>query len=126
MNFLNKFSAFGLTAMTNTFMRVLCLLIIEYDCARLVQQSSGRPAVLGNYILASIFLLGFILMIMNLRVGYLIAMGGGIINIIAKIVIISGGHEHYPYWPIVWISQSLVVAYFSYAAYREFSSSHTA
>ncbi len=121
MNYLKKFSAFGLTAMTNTFMRVLCLLIIEYDCARLVQQSSGRPAVIGNYILAAIFGIGFILMFMNLRMGYLVAMTGAIINILAKIVIISGGHEYYPYWPIVWISQSLVVAYFSYAAYREFS-----
>lgn len=105
-------------AMSHLFLRVLCLLIIEYDCARLVQQSSGMPAVLGNYILASLFALGLILGLMNRKIGWIIAMSAGAINILAKVIIVIRGHEHYPYFPIVWISQSAIVIYFCYKALK--------
>ena len=90
------------------------MLIIEYECARLVQESSGTPAIIGNYILILLFTLGLILCIANLRLGYIIGMVVGVINVIVKIVIVFTGHEHFPLYPIVWITQSLLVVYFCY------------
>ena len=118
MNGLKKIRSETLAAMSHLLLRVLCLLIIEYDCARLVQQSSGRPAIIGNYILASLFGLGFIVSIIHRRIGLIIGMSAGIINIIVKIIVVISGHEHYPYWPIVWITQSAMVTYICYRALR--------
>ena len=118
MNISNKFRSESLAAMSHLLLRVLCLLIIEYDCARLVQLSSGRPAVIGNYVLACLFGLGFIITMISKRIGLIIGMSAGIFNIIVKIIIVVSGHEHYPYWPIVWITQSAMVAYFCYRALK--------
>ncbi len=118
MNNIRKIRAETQAAMSHLLLRVLCLLIIEYDCARLVQQSSGRPAIIGNYILASFFGLGFIVSIIHRRIGLIIGMSAGIFNIIVKIIIVISGHEHYPYWPIVWITQSAMVTFFCYRALK--------
>jgi len=118
MNGLKTIRSETLAAMSHLLLRVLCLLIIEYDCARLVQQSSGRPAVIGNYVLASFFGLGFIVSIIHRRIGLIIGMSAGIFNIIVKIIIVVSGHEHYPYWPIIWITQSAMVTYFCYRALK--------
>jgi len=106
-----------LGARSHLLLRILCLLIIELECAQLVQKSSGAPAVLGNYILASIFLGGLILSYYNVKAGLLVGMIASGINILAKVIIIFGGHEHFPYYPIVWITQSLLVAYFCFKAH---------
>lgn len=118
MNNIRKFRSETLAAMSHLLLRVLCLLIIEYDCARLVQQSSGRPAIVGNYILASLFGLEFIISIIYRKIGLIIGMSAGIINIIVKIIIVISGHEHYLHWPIVWITQSAMVTYFCYRALK--------
>lgn len=118
MNGLKKLRSETQAAMSHLVLRVLCLLIIEYDCARLVQQSSGKSVVIGNYILASLFGLGFIVSIIHRRIGLIIGMSAGIFNIIVKIIIVISGHEHYPYWPIVWITQSAMVTYFCYRALK--------
>jgi hypothetical protein len=118
VNLLKKYNPLEVTAISHTLLRVLCLLIIEYDCARLVEKSSGTPAVLGNYLLASVFGLGLVLMLFRVKWGYMIGMFAGAVNVAVKVVIGITGHEHYPYWPIVWITQSLMVAYFSFMAYK--------
>ncbi len=99
-------------AMSHMLLRVLCILIIEYSCAQLVQQSSGTPAMIGNYILAGIFGLGLIVSVFSRTIGFIIGIGSGIINIIVKFIIIFAGHEHFPRYPIVWITQSALVVYF--------------
>ncbi len=106
------------SARSHLLLRILCLLIIEHECAQLVQKSSGTPAVLGNYILASIFFGGLILSFYNLKAGVMVGMIASSVNILAKIIIIFGGHEHFPYYPIVWITQNLLVFYFCFRAYR--------
>ncbi len=103
-------------ALSHLLLRILCLLIIEHECAQLVQKSSGTPAVMGNYILASIYFFGSILCMVNLKAGLIIGMIASGINILAKVIIILGGHEHFPYYPIVWITQCLFVGYFCYMA----------
>jgi len=45
-------------------------------------------------------------------------MAAGSINVIVKIIIVATGHEHYPYYPIVWITQSSMVIYFCYKAFK--------
>ena len=106
------------TALSHLLLRILCLLIIEYECANLVQQSSGTPAVMGNYILSSLFAIALLLTLFKRKLGLIIGMATGVINIIAKVVIIFSGHEHFPYYPIVWITQSVIVIYFCYKAYK--------
>jgi hypothetical protein len=94
------------------------MLIIEYECARLIQQSTGTPAVAGNYVLVSLYTLGLIISLINKKIGFIIGIGAGIINAIVKVVIVISGHENFPYYPIVWITQSLMVIYFCYRALK--------
>ena len=104
-------------ALSHLLLRILCLLIIEHECAQLVQQSSGAPAVAGNYILACIYGIGFFLCLINLKVGLILGMAAAGINLTAKLIIIVGGHEHFPYYPVVWITQCVIVIYFCYLAF---------
>jgi len=105
-------------AMSHMLLRGLCMLIIEYDCARLIQQATGQPMIRGNFVLASLYVLGFLMSFGNRKVGFIIGMVAGSINVIVKIIIVATGHEHYPYYPIVWITQSLMVIYFCYKAFK--------
>ena len=116
MKLLEKYNFLEQAALSHMLLRVLCILIIEHACAQLVQQSSGTPAVAGNYVLASLFGLGFIVALINRKIGFAIGIAAGVINIIVKTVIVIAGHEHFAYYPIVWITQSALVAYFCAAA----------
>ncbi len=118
MNSLRKIRSETLAAMSHLLLRALCLLIIEYECVLFFQQSLRNRAVIFNSSLASIFVLGFIISMINRRIGLIIGMSAGIFNIIVKIIIVVSGHEHYPYWPIVWITQSAMVTYFCYRALK--------
>ncbi|MHB8138981.1 MAG: hypothetical protein ACYDGO_11445 [Smithellaceae bacterium] len=117
MNYLKSFKQVDQAALSHLLLRVLCILIIEHACAQLVQQSSGTPAVAGNYVLASLFGLGLIVALFNRKTGFAIGIAAGIINILVKTVIVIAGHEHFPYYPIVWITQSALVAYFCAVAF---------
>jgi hypothetical protein len=116
MNSLRTIRSETLAAMSHLLLRALCLLIIEYECVLFFQQRNR--ALIFNSCLASIFVLGFIISMINRRIGLIIGMGAGIFNIIVKIIIVASGHEHYPYWPIVWITQSAMVTYFCYRALK--------
>jgi hypothetical protein len=115
---LNKLRPEIQAAFSHLLLRTLCILIVEYDCARLVQQSSGAPAVVGNYILAALFGSALILSLINRKAGLILGMSAGIINVAAKILIFITGHEHFPYYPVVWVMQSVMVAYFCFRAYK--------
>ncbi|MBU2621755.1 MAG: hypothetical protein KKD92_05505 [Proteobacteria bacterium] len=119
MELLKKYSFAAQAALTHLLLRVLVLLLIEDECARLVQKSSGMPAVAGNYLLIGLFALGFILVAAHLRVGYVVGMFAGTTNVIAKIVILIAGHEFFPQRPYLYILQSIIVLYFCYMAYRQ-------
>ena len=118
---INLYSPAFQTAMSHLLLRVFCLMIIERECATLVQQSSGMPAIMGNYILASVFILAFLCCFGNLKIGFMIGIIAGTINILAKIIIIINGHEHFPYYPIVWITQCLIIIYFCYRGWAQTS-----
>lgn len=118
MNILSKFRSETQAAMSHMLLRGFCMLIIEYDCARLIQAATGQQTILGNYVLAALYFLGFLVSFINRKVGFLIGMAAGSINVIIKVVIVATGHEHYPYYPIVWITQSLMVIYFCVVAFK--------
>jgi hypothetical protein len=99
-------------------MRIFVLLLVEGECAQLVEQSSGKPAVLINFIIIGIYSLGFVLGAAKINMGYMIGMIAGAINIILKIAVVIKGHEHFPHRPYLYIFQSLVVIYFCYIAYK--------
>lgn len=117
MNILSRFESKTQAAMSHMLLRGLCMLIIEYDCARLIQAATGQQTIAGNYVLASLYFLGFLTSFVNRKAGFLIGMAAGSINVIIKVVIVATGHEQYPYYPIVWITQSLMVIYFCAVAF---------
>jgi len=118
MPLLSMFSISALSALSHIIIRILVLLVVEEECARLVQQSSGKPAVLINFIIIGIYSLGFVLGAAKINIGYLIGMIAGAINIILKIAVVINGHEHFPNRPYLYIFQSLVVIYFCHIAYK--------
>jgi hypothetical protein len=118
MSLLSMFSISALSALSHIILRILVLLLVEGECARLVQQSTGKPAVVINFIIIGIYSLGFVLGAAKMNVGYVIGMMAGAINIILKIAVVIMGHEHFPNRPYLYIFQSLVVIYFCYIAYK--------
>jgi hypothetical protein len=122
MSILSMFSISSQAALSHIIMRILVLLLIEGECALLVQQSSGAPAVLINYIIIGIYAVGFVVAAAKINMGYMIGMIAGAINIILKIAVVIKGHEHFPHRPYLYIFQSLVVIYFCYLAYKGKSS----
>jgi hypothetical protein len=118
MYFLSLFSLAELSALSHLILRILVLLLVEGECARLVQESSGRPAVLINFIIIGIYSLGFFLGAAKINMGYMIGMIAGAINILLKVAVVIQGHEHWPHRPYLYIFQSLVVIYFCYIAYE--------
>jgi hypothetical protein len=113
------FSLPAQAALSHVFLRILVLLLVEGECARLVQQSSGKPAVLINFILIGIYSMAFVLAVAKTSIGYLIGIFAGVINIMLKITVVFMGHEHFPNRPYLYIFQSLVVTYFCYVAYKD-------
>jgi hypothetical protein len=118
MSLLSLFPLAQLAALSHLIIRILVLLLVEGECALLVQQSSGKPAVLINFIIIGIYSLGFVLGAVKINTGYLIGIIAGAINIILKVAVVIKGHEHFPYRPYLYIFQSLVVIYFCYIAYK--------
>jgi hypothetical protein len=96
-----------------------CPLLVEGECAQLVRQSSGRPAVLINFNNRDYF---SIWLAAKINTGYMIGMIAGAINIILKVAVVIKGHEHFPHRPYLYIFQSLVVIYFCYIAYKGMAS----
>ncbi len=113
------YSVAALAALSHLMIRVLVLLLVEGECARLVQESSGKPAVIINFIVIGIYSLGFILAAGKMNMGFMIGMIAGGINIILKVAVVIMGHEHFPNRPYLYLFQSLVVIYFCYLAYKE-------
>ncbi|UCE55716.1 MAG: hypothetical protein JSV31_09780 [Desulfobacterales bacterium] len=95
MKAINVFTPSTQTALSHLLLRILCLLRIEHECAQLVQKSSGTPAGMGNYILASIYSLSFILCMVNLIAGLIIGIIASGINILAKIIITGESNSDY-------------------------------
>ena len=60
INILSKVKSETQAAMSHMLLRGLCMLIIEYDCARLIQEATGQPMIRGNFVLASLYGLGFL------------------------------------------------------------------
>ena len=118
MSLLRMFSIMELSALSHLIIRILVLLLVEGECAQLVQKSSGTPAVLINFIIIGIYSLGFVFGAAKINTGYMIGMIAGAINIILKIAVVIRGHEFFPYRPYLYIFQSLVVIYFCYIAYK--------
>jgi hypothetical protein len=83
-----------------------------------IHSAAGQPMIRGNFVLASLYGLGFLVGFFNRKVEFIISIVAGSFNVIIRIVIVATGHEHYPYYPIVWITQSLTVIYFCYKALK--------
>ena len=96
MSLLSMFSISELSALSHIIIRILVLLLVEGECAQLVQQSSGKPAVLINFIVIGIYSLGFVLGAAKINMGYIIGMMTGTINIILKIPVVINGTQTFP------------------------------
>jgi len=71
MNILAKFRPETQAAMSHMLLRGLCMLIIEYDCARLIQEATGQQMIRGNFVLASLYFLGFLVSFINRKAGFI-------------------------------------------------------
>lgn len=99
---------------THLVVRVLCLIIVEYECLMRILEATGKNYQTGNWILASAFTTAAVLCFFFPKKiwGYAIGIGFALFNIGVKLYFVITGHEHYTYWPIVWISQCLIIIYF--------------
>jgi hypothetical protein len=113
------YSFLAQAALSHILLRILVLLLVEGECARLVQQSSGKPAVLINFVIIGIYSLAFVLSAAKINIGYIVGVLAGSINIILKLVVIVMGHEHFPNRPYLYLFQSFLVIYFCYFAYKD-------
>lgn len=105
-------------ALSQILLRILVLLLVEGECARLVQESSGKPAVMINLMIVGVYALAFAMSALKINAGYIVGILAGSINIILKMAVIIMGHEHFPHRPYLYLFQSLLVVYFCYIAYR--------
>ena len=112
----NKFYLFpeAQAAISHLFIRAICQFIVEYECAMRILEASGRDYRTGNSVMAAVYTLAGILCIVFPKkvYGYIIGIGTALLNIAIKFYFVFSGHEHYPYWPIVWISHCCVIIYF--------------
>lgn len=100
--------------------RALCLIIIEYECLMRILEATGKNYQTGNWMLAIAFTAAAALCFFYPKKiwGYAIAIGFALFNIVVKFYFVFSGHEHYPYWPVVWISQCAIIIYFCIKSIR--------
>jgi len=114
MKLKNKLTMEIQAVISHLILRALCLLIIEHECLMRIFEATGKNYQTGNWILTSGFTIAAILCFFYPKKiwGYAIGISFALFNIIVKLYFVIAGHEHYPYWPIVWISQCLIILYF--------------
>lgn len=112
----NRFHLFpdAQAAISHLFVRAICQFIVEYECAMRILEASGRDYRTGNAVMAGVYTLAGILCIIFPKKmhGYIVGIGTALLHIAIKFYFVFSGHEHYPYWPIVWITHCCVIIYF--------------
>ena len=117
MKFINKFSMEARAAITFIIAQILFKIIFEFEGAKIFSQSHPLPAFTIIVIFTIAWATICLLCLANLRIGYLLAVILGILNLFPLVLLALGiaPFHNRPYFN-GWITLSLI--YFSYQAYK--------
>lgn len=117
MGFLNKFSMEAKAAIAFIIAQILFKIIFEFEGSRIFAESHPMPAFTIIVIFTIAWAVICLLCLANLRMGYLLSVILGVLNLFPLVLLIVGiaPFQNRPYFN-GWITLSLI--YFSYQAYK--------
>ena len=117
MKFVTKFSMEAKAAIAFIIAQILFKIIFEFEGARIFAESHPMPAFTIVVAFTIAWAVICILCLANLRIGYLLAVVLGVLNLFPLVLLIFGiaPFENRPYFN-GWITLALI--YFSYRAYE--------
>ena len=117
MGFSNKFSMEAKAAIAFIIAQILFKIIFEFEGSRIFAESHPMPAFTIIVIFTIAWAVICILCLANLRIGYLLSVILGVLNLFPLVLLILGiaPFQNRPYFN-GWITLSLI--YFSYQAYK--------
>ena len=117
MGFLNKFSMEAKAAIAFIIAQILFKIIFEFEGSRIFAESHPMPAFTIIVIFTIAWAVICLLCLANLRIGYLLSVILGVLNLFPLVLLIVGiaPFQNRPYFN-GWITLSLI--YFSYQAYK--------
>ena len=117
MKFMNKFSMEAKAAIAFIIAQILFKIIFEFEGARIFAESHPMPAFTIIVIFTMTWAVICLLCLANLRIGYLLAVIVGVLNLFPLVLLIFGiaPFQNRPYFN-GWITLSLI--YFSYQTYK--------
>jgi hypothetical protein len=117
MGFSNKFSMEAKAAIAFIIAQILFKIIFEFEGSRIFAESHPMPAFTIIVIFTIAWAIICLLCLANLRIGYLLSVILGVLNLFPLVLLIFGiaPFQNRPYFN-GWITLSLI--YFSYQAYK--------
>ena len=117
MGFSNKFSMEAKAAIAFIIAQILFKIIFEFEGSRIFAESHPMPAFTIIVIFTIAWVVICLLCLANLRIGYLLSVILGVLNLFPLVLLIFGiaPFQNRPYFN-GWITLSLI--YFSYQAYK--------
>ncbi|MBC8275305.1 MAG: hypothetical protein H8E40_10095 [Chloroflexi bacterium] len=117
MKFITKFSMEAKAAIAFIIAQILFKIIFEFEGARIFAESHPMPAFTVIIAFTIAWAVICVLCLANLRIGYLLAIILGVLNLFPLVLLTLGiaPFENHPYFN-GWITLSLI--YFSYRAYK--------
>ena len=117
MGFSNKFSMEAKAAIAFIIAQILFKIIFEFEGSRIFAESHHMPAFTIIVLFTIAWAVICILCLANLRIGYLLSVILGVLNLFPLVLLILGiaPFQNRPYFN-GWITLSLI--YFSYQAYK--------
>ena len=117
MKFTNNFSMEAQAAIAFIIAQILFKIIFEFEGARIFAESHPMPAFTLIVIFTIAWSIICLLCLANLRIGYLLAVILGVLNLFPLVLLILGiaPFQNRPYFN-AWITMCLI--YFSYHTYK--------
>ena len=123
MGFSNKFSMEAKAAIAFIIAQILFKIIFEFEGSRIFAESHPMPAFTIIVLFTIAWAVICILCLANLRIGYLLSVILGVLNLFPLVLLVLG-KAPFPYRPYFngWITLSLI--YFSYQTYKSMKESN--
>ena len=117
MKFMNKFSMEARAAIAFIIAQILFKIIFEFESSRIFAETHPMPAFTIIVIFTIAWAVICLLCLTNLRIGYLLAVILGVLNLFPLVLLVLGiaPFQNRPYFN-GWITLSLI--YFSYQTYK--------
>ena len=117
MGFSNKFSMEAKAAIAFIIAQILFKIIFEFEGSRIFAESHPMPAFTIIVIFTIAWTITFLLCLANLKIGYLLSVILGVLNLFPLVLLIFGiaPFQNRPYFN-AWLTLCLI--YFSYQTYK--------